>query len=179
VVLFSDDSRPAAGVQSFNGSELGSVTVPGASAADTHGHPRRRPRLLELSPHDEFQLFRIGDAAEPRERRGQLQILRDEALIFAIEEEADLAKRVPSQCSTLVVTRSRLTKMKDVAAERVARQVLRYERREPIKAFAHVGRGPVRIHRHAPAMPSHRSSASNRATDTTSRCPYRKFHPLA
>jgi hypothetical protein len=52
------------------------------------------PRLFELLPQDEFQLFRIGDAAEPRELRSQLQILRDEASIFAIEEEADLAKRV-------------------------------------------------------------------------------------
>ena len=53
-----------------------------------------RARLLELLPQRELQLFRIGDAAQPRELRGQLQILRDEALIFAIEEETDLAKRV-------------------------------------------------------------------------------------
>ena len=52
------------------------------------------PRLLELLPEDEFQLFGIGDAAQPRELRGQLQILGDEALIFAIEQEADLAQRV-------------------------------------------------------------------------------------
>ena len=51
-------------------------------------------RLLELLPKDEFELFRVGDAAQTRELRGQLQILGDEALILAIEQAADLAQRV-------------------------------------------------------------------------------------
>jgi hypothetical protein len=35
----------------------------------------------------------IGHAAEARDLRRQFQGLRDEALIFAIEEETDLTKR--------------------------------------------------------------------------------------
>lgn len=53
-----------------------------------------RARLFELLPQDECELFGIGDAAQARELRGQLQVLRDQALIFAIEEQADLPQRV-------------------------------------------------------------------------------------
>ena len=48
--------------------------------------------LLEFALHRERQLLDVRDATQPRELRRQLEILRNEALIFAIEEQPDLAK---------------------------------------------------------------------------------------
>jgi hypothetical protein len=53
-----------------------------------------RPRLLELLPHGELQLFGIGDAPEARELGGELDRLGDEPLILAIEEQTHLPQRV-------------------------------------------------------------------------------------
>ena len=65
------------------------------------GHARRRsvvlkylcPPLLQVLERGQLELLRIRQAAQPGEFRGQFQRLRDEALIFAIEEETDLTKR--------------------------------------------------------------------------------------
>jgi hypothetical protein len=54
-------------------------------------HLRAPP--FELLEDGQLQLRRIGHAAEAGHLRRQFQGLRDEALIFAIEEETDLAKR--------------------------------------------------------------------------------------
>ena len=51
------------------------------------------PPLLEFLQDGELQLLRISHAAESGDFRREFQRLRDEALIFAIEEETDLAKR--------------------------------------------------------------------------------------
>jgi hypothetical protein len=53
-----------------------------------------RARLLKIVLDREGQLLDVGNSAQARELRRQLQVLRNEALIFAIEEETDLAKRV-------------------------------------------------------------------------------------
>jgi hypothetical protein len=50
--------------------------------------------LVQVVLHREGQLLDVRDPAQARELRRQLQVLRNEALIFAIEEETDLAKRV-------------------------------------------------------------------------------------
>jgi hypothetical protein len=42
----------------------------------------------------ERQLRDLGESAQPRELRGQLEILRDEALILALEEQTDLPECV-------------------------------------------------------------------------------------
>jgi hypothetical protein len=52
-----------------------------------------RAPLLELFQDRQVQLLGIGDASQAGDFRGQFERLRDEALIFAIEEETDLAKR--------------------------------------------------------------------------------------
>jgi hypothetical protein len=48
---------------------------------------------FEFLEDGQLQLRRIGHAAETGDLRRQFQRLRDEALILAIEEETDLAKR--------------------------------------------------------------------------------------
>jgi hypothetical protein len=50
--------------------------------------------LLQFALHRERQLLDVRDATQPRELRRQLKILGDEALVFAIEEETDLAERL-------------------------------------------------------------------------------------
>ena len=50
-------------------------------------------RLLQLVLHREGELLDVRDATQARELRRQLESLGDEPLIFAIEEETDLAKR--------------------------------------------------------------------------------------
>jgi hypothetical protein len=52
-----------------------------------------RPSVLELLQDRQLQLLGIGHAAQTSDFRRQFQRLCDEALIFAIEEETDLAKR--------------------------------------------------------------------------------------
>jgi hypothetical protein len=52
-----------------------------------------RAPLLELVQDRQLQVLGIGDATQARDFRGQFERLRDEALILAIEEETDLAKR--------------------------------------------------------------------------------------
>src|SRR5262245_46413708 len=52
-----------------------------------------RARLLQVVLDRERQLLDVGDATPARELRGQLQVLRDEALILAIKEETNLAQR--------------------------------------------------------------------------------------
>jgi len=47
--------------------------------------------LLQLALHRERELLDMWDTAQACELRRQLEILRDEALVFAIEEETDLA----------------------------------------------------------------------------------------
>ena len=54
----------------------------------------RGARLLQRLLDGERELVDVGESAQARELRGQLEILGDEALIFAIEEETDLAKRL-------------------------------------------------------------------------------------
>lgn len=54
----------------------------------------RGPGLVQIVLHREGQLLDVRDPAQARELRCQLQVLRNEALIFAIEKETDLAKRV-------------------------------------------------------------------------------------
>jgi hypothetical protein len=56
--------------------------------------PVLRPRLFQGAQLGQRQLFRIGDATEPRELRRQLQRLGQEPLILALEEETDLTQRV-------------------------------------------------------------------------------------
>jgi hypothetical protein len=51
-------------------------------------------RLGERAEFGKSQLPGIGHAAKAREFRGQLQVLGEEALDFAIEEETDLPQRV-------------------------------------------------------------------------------------
>jgi hypothetical protein len=51
-----------------------------------------RSRLLQGAQLSQRQLFGIGDAAEPRELRRQLQRLGEEALILALEQETDLTQ---------------------------------------------------------------------------------------
>jgi hypothetical protein len=53
-----------------------------------------RAPVLELFQDRQLELLGIGDATESGDFRGQFKRLRDEALILAIEEETDLAKRV-------------------------------------------------------------------------------------
>jgi len=50
-----------------------------------------RAALFELLEDGQLQLRGIGHATEPSDLRRQFQRLRDEALIFAIEKETDLA----------------------------------------------------------------------------------------
>ena len=50
----------------------------------------RRPRLLERLLDGERELGDLGQSAQPRELRGQLEILGDEPLILALEEQTDL-----------------------------------------------------------------------------------------
>jgi hypothetical protein len=54
-------------------------------------HLRASP--LDILKHRELELLRMRQTLQARELRGRVQRLRDEALIFAIEEETDLAKR--------------------------------------------------------------------------------------
>jgi hypothetical protein len=54
----------------------------------TFKHPRAH--LLQFLQRGEDHLLAVRNPAQARDLRSQLQILRDEALIFAIEEEADL-----------------------------------------------------------------------------------------
>jgi hypothetical protein len=49
--------------------------------------------LMQLVLHREGQLLDIRNPTQPRELRGQLKVLRNEALVLAIEEQTDLAKR--------------------------------------------------------------------------------------
>ena len=65
-----------------------------------------RARLLQLVLHREGQLLEVRHAAQARELRGQLQILGDEALVFAIEEETDLAQRVDDRVRRVSSTMS-------------------------------------------------------------------------
>ena len=53
-----------------------------------------RPRLLQRLLDGERELGDLGQSAQPRELRGQLEILGDEALILALEEETDLPERL-------------------------------------------------------------------------------------
>jgi hypothetical protein len=53
-----------------------------------------RPALLELSEDRQLELLGIDHAAQTGDFCRQFQRLRDEALILAIEEETDLAKRL-------------------------------------------------------------------------------------
>jgi hypothetical protein len=52
-----------------------------------------RTSLLQLLERGQLELLRMGQTLEAREFRRQFQRLGDEALIFAIEEQADLTKR--------------------------------------------------------------------------------------
>ena len=52
----------------------------------------RRARLLQRLLDGERELGDLGQPAHPRELGRQLEILGDEALILAIEEETDLAQ---------------------------------------------------------------------------------------
>ena len=54
----------------------------------------RRTTLLERAQFRERELLGIRHAAQPCELRGQLQGLRDEALILAVEEETNLPQGV-------------------------------------------------------------------------------------
>ena len=78
----------------------GAVSWPRGPRRGRRGRGRRGGRerlaaaLLQRAQLGERQLLRVREAAEPRELRGQLQILGDEALVLAIEEQADLAQRV-------------------------------------------------------------------------------------
>jgi hypothetical protein len=52
-----------------------------------------RPPLLEFFEHRQLELLGIRHPTQARYLRGQFQLFGDEALILAIEEETDLAKR--------------------------------------------------------------------------------------
>ena len=54
----------------------------------------RRARLLERLHGGEGQLLRVRQPPQARELRGQLPVLDDEPLEFAIEEETNLTERV-------------------------------------------------------------------------------------
>ena len=49
--------------------------------------------VLQILQDGELQLLWIGHTLQPRDFGGQLQRLRNEPLIFAIEEETDLTER--------------------------------------------------------------------------------------
>lgn len=50
----------------------------------------RRPSLLQRLLDGERELGDLGESAQPRELRGQLEILGDEPLMLALEEQTDL-----------------------------------------------------------------------------------------
>jgi hypothetical protein len=52
------------------------------------------PPLLQVLEHGQLELLRVGQPLQPSDLGGQFQGLRDETLIFAIEEETDLTKRL-------------------------------------------------------------------------------------
>lgn len=54
----------------------------------------RRTRLLQRLLHDKRELRDLGQPPQPRELGGQLEILGNEALILALEQQADLPQRV-------------------------------------------------------------------------------------
>ena len=54
----------------------------------------RRAGLLQRLLDGERELGDLGESAQPRELRGQLEILGDEPLILALEEETDLPERL-------------------------------------------------------------------------------------
>src|SRR5262249_7133773 len=57
------------------------------------GLQQSRAALLEVVEHRQLELLRMWQPLEARALRRQFQSLRDQALIFAVEEETDLAKR--------------------------------------------------------------------------------------
>lgn len=69
---------------------------PGAWSAGGGGGPveDRRPRLLQRLLDGEGELGDLREAAQAGQLRGQLEILRDEPLILALEEETDLPERL-------------------------------------------------------------------------------------
>jgi hypothetical protein len=52
-----------------------------------------RASLLEILEHRELELLRVRQTLEAREFSGEVECLGNEALIFAIEEQTDLAER--------------------------------------------------------------------------------------
>ena len=209
----------------------------------------RRARLVERLLHRKRELRDLGESAQPRELRSQLEILGDEALILALEEETDLPERLdvafvrerhhdaaqliitairgkrklrergrrerhpPDQRAAIekeieladgerhrarrlvppqrreapalqalhIETQARAVEVqhlradpiaadeqKDVAAQGIPRQALGDHPAQAVEAFAHVRRGAVRVHGHAPPGPSHRSRATNCAAVSTS-----------
>jgi hypothetical protein len=52
------------------------------------------PGVLEIVLEAEGQLLDLGNPTQSRQLRGQLKVLRNQTLIFAIEEDTDLAKRL-------------------------------------------------------------------------------------
>ena len=50
--------------------------------------------LLQFQPRNERELLRVRQPTHAREFRGQVPVLRDETLNFAIEEETNLAERL-------------------------------------------------------------------------------------
>jgi hypothetical protein len=79
---------------------LWSRTVAGLREALPAGGRRLRPRedlragLLQFLDERERELLGVWHTAQARELRGQLADFVDEAMVFAIEEEADLSQRV-------------------------------------------------------------------------------------
>jgi hypothetical protein len=77
---------------------LGARAMPWTGWARCRRRRRRRAgqnrgaRLLELVLDGECQLLHRGQCPQPRELRGQLQILRDESLVLPLEQETDLAE---------------------------------------------------------------------------------------
>ncbi|MGE3508954.1 MAG: hypothetical protein AB7N65_08720 [Vicinamibacterales bacterium] len=73
--------------------------------------PRRRgspPGLLQRPLDGKRELGDLRESAQPRELRGQLQILGDEPLILALEEETDLPERLTSRSSVSGTTMPRI-----------------------------------------------------------------------